>query len=314
MALPVNKKTLDKNIEDNILLNNNSQFITAQRLQNTLYPIVNSTYGLKTIWAGRIIIDCGTTSSAGATARLGWMVTENYWDPNYFSPDNPANMTDPLNRYIVTNIGSNLLADNGTPNGPFSNKSVTNLQIGLGGYGLTFNGTVANGTLSSLSVNTVGAGYSYGVQNIPAPPFPSIYTQRMNLNLSTGSGGAVLPEIKFNLTNAVTIANTDTQYYQDYWVTNYFNVFIPNKLNAVGTSECINLSWSDAGAFTKSIETSLSRLVPAASDQTIGDIRPNISGFAFGISTGRLTNPTAFTTSYANGYLEIKVPIFNTTI
>ena len=309
MALPVNKKTLDKNIEDNILLNNNSQFITAQRLQNTLYPIVNSTYGLKTIWAGQVRVNAGWARTNHPEDRTWWYIIENYCDPNYFASDNPSNIADPLNKYIVTNAGSSLLADNGTPNGVITNKSVTNLQAGIGGYGLTFNGTITAGVLSSLSVNNPGAGYQYGVENYPAPNNPPIYTSRMRLNV-TNSGNP--PEIKFNLTNTISIAWDDTQFYQNGWVHNQFNVFIPNKTTTIGPSEVIVLNWTDAMSFNAPLLKSLSRVSAAVNDQTSGDLRPGFPGFVMAVNCQN--DGLSGTDKIATGYLEIKVPIINTTI
>jgi hypothetical protein len=312
MALPVNKPTLDKNINDNILLNNNTQFITAKKLQDTLYPIVNSTFEMKTIWAGTIYIDAGQGRNAQPTDRKGWYATEIYFDPNYFAADNPSNIADPLNRYIVTNAGSGLLADNGTPNGTFTNKTVTNLQTvdpAGKGFGLTFNGTITAGVLSSLSVNNPGSGYSYGFESIPSPINPNIYTSRLRLNV-TNTGNA--PEIKFNLSNAVSIAFQDTQDYANGWALNYFNVFIPNKLQSIGESASVILNWTDNFSTVYAIGNSLSRISTASGNVTIGDLNSGQPGFFFWIA-GQSDNSIVDNKRY-RGFLEIKVPIINTTL
>lgn len=311
MALPVNKPTLDKNINDNILLNNNTQFITAKKLQDTLYPIVNSTFGMKTIWAGVIYIDAGQARSGQPADRKGWYAKELYFDPNYFATDNPSNMADPLNRYIVTNLGSGLLADNGTPNGIFTNRTVTNLQTTSAGpgFGLTFNGTITAGVLSSLSVNNPGTGYSYGFQSISSPIVPNIYTSRLRLNV-TNSGNA--PEIKFNLSNTISIANQDSQDVSNGWANNIFNVFIPNKTTNVGDSRSIMLNWTDNRSFLGVIGKSLSRISDAGGDVTFGDLNPGQPGFYFWIA-GQSDNSITDDKIYS-GFLEIKVPIINTTL
>jgi hypothetical protein len=312
MALPVNKPTLDKNINDNILLNNNTQFITAKKLQDTLYPIVNSTFEMKTIWAGTIYIDAGQGRNAQLADRKGWYATEIYFDPNYFAADNPSNMADPLNRYIVTNAGSGLLADNGTPNGTFTNKTVTNLQTvdpAGKGFGLTFNGTITAGVLSSLSVNNPGSGYSYGFESIPSPINPNIYTSRLRLNV-TNSGNA--PEIKFNLSNAVSVAYQDTQDYANGWAFNYFNVFIPNKLQSIGESASVILNWTDNFSTVYAIGNSLSRISTASGNTTIGDLNRDQPGFFFWVA-GQSDNSIVDNKRY-RGFLEIKVPIINTTL
>jgi hypothetical protein len=155
MAIPVNKPTLDKTINDNILLNNNTQFITAKKLQDTLYPIVNSTFGMKTIWAGKVYSDFFNT-------RVNWEIYENYYDPNYFPPIQELNSitNGPLNKYQVTFLGSGLLADNGTNTGTFTNIT-TSYEPTVSsklkqGQGLTFNGTISGGVLTSLTVNNPG--------------------------------------------------------------------------------------------------------------------------------------------------------------
>ena len=102
-TLPVNKTTLDKRIEVNLPINNGQQLITAQKLQETLTPIVNSTYGLKTIWAGYIY-------SSFTSSRGNFQYYENYYDPYYFPPvQDPGGalvLNSLLNKYQVTNLKS----------------------------------------------------------------------------------------------------------------------------------------------------------------------------------------------------------------
>jgi hypothetical protein len=304
MALPVNKQKLDAAIITN-LPNNSEQLITAEKLRNTLTPIVNSTYGLKTIWAGKVWLNTGW---ARATAdRVGWYIIENYCDPNYFAPyTDPTSPSNPLSKYVTFTLGSNLLADNGTPNGTFTNKNVTNVDSGFGGYGLTFDGVISSGRIDSLSVNNPGAGYMYGFQN-GSPT----YVQKMTLNLSVSSGGS-LPVIEFNLSNTISAAFNDTQTYSNGWSINSFNVFIPNKTTTIGPSEVIVLNWTDARGANATIEKSLSRIGEATNNITIGDLRPSEPGFYFNLAcqTDSTTNNDKITT----GYLEIKVPIINTTL
>jgi hypothetical protein len=304
MSLPVNKKKLDS-IVGTTLATNGTQAITATVLQNALYPIINSTFGLKTIWTGQIYLDCGWSRTNHPEDRSAWNIRENYYDPNYFAPDNNSNMADPLNRYIVTNVGSGLLADNGTPNGTFTNAGTTNLQImSAGGNGLTFNGIITAGILTSISVNNPGTGYYYG--------WNSDNIQRVRLNV-TNSGNP--PEIKFNLTNALNVAYNDTQFYSSNWVRNVFNVFIPNKLTAIGGSEGIILAWTDNYGDEKLIENSFSRVDSPVNNVTTGDLRSGQSGFSFSIANQKnYTSSNASITTGARGYLEIKVPIINTTI
>lgn len=305
MALPVNKKTLDATIVAN-LPNNTEQLITAAKLRETLNPIVNSTYGLKTIWAGKVWLNTGWARTNAPGDRVGWYIIENYCDPNYFFPyTDPTSTSNPLSKYILFTLGSNLLADNGTPNGTFTNKTVTNIDSGFVGYGLTFDGVISSGQVSSLSVNNPGAGYKYGFVN-GSPT----YVQKMTLNLSMSSGGS-LPIIEFNLGNTISAAFDDTQTYANGWSINSFNVFIPNKTTTIGPSEVIVLNWADAMGASSTMAKSLSRIGEATNNVTIGDLRPNEPGFYFNLACQ--TDGTQ-TDKIAAGYIEIKVPIINTTI
>ena len=308
-TLPVNKNTLDKRIEVNLPINNGQQLITAQKLQETLTPIVNSTYGLKTIWAGYIYV-----AFTGTNTRSDFQYTENYYDPYYFPPvQDPSGalvLNSPLNKYQVTDRGSGLRVNN-LDNGSFTNVSAellnTNTGNGVIGGGLTFDGTITSGVLSSLTVNNPGISYRDG----------SGTNTMLELKLDK-IGAGVTPKIKFNMQRTIWPAdNTDTQL-QD-WHNFSNNVFIPNIANIFPMTPTSNrfvygvqLSYSDSqGSSYSAIKSSSRVYVPQSNSATLyrtaGDINPNQPGFYF--TQVCSSDGVGSTTDEALGAVEIKVPI-----
>ena len=306
-TLPVNKNTLDKRIEVNLPINNGQQLITAQKLQETLTPIVNSTYGLKTIWAGYIY-------SSFTGGRSNYQYYENYYDPYYFPPvQDPLGaltLNSLLNKYQVTDKGSGLRV-NTLATGSFTNVSATllstNTSNGRFGGGLTFDGTITDGILSSLTVNNPGMGYTDGFST----------NTLLQLNL-TVIGGGVLPKLKFNMQRTMWPANNAGGFGNGWWA-NQNNVFIPNIENifpmlpvdqlALG----VQLSYSDCNAAESTLVRSSSRLSRAFSNSTTlyktgGDGgSADQPGFFFGQYCQ--SDGSAGTLDQGLGSLEIKVPI-----
>jgi hypothetical protein len=184
MALPVNKPTLDSKIATD-LANNSTQAITAQVLRNTLNPIVNSTFGLKTIWSGLLRF----SDESGAGNKNRFSVWEDYYDPNYLPSLNPTTLTEPLinyqqdgNRYKLVNVGAGMIPNTYTNISTtlVANSATTNLTW-RPPSGLTFDAVVgAGGTVTAIKVNNPGTGYSWCGNNAGV----AIINQRVELNIS----------------------------------------------------------------------------------------------------------------------------------
>ena len=208
MSLPVNKKTLDTTIDTNIKANNPpNQSITAEVLHDTLIPIVNSTFGIKTIWGGYI----NASDDSGSGNNWVFKVAENYYDPNYFpaldpntlTPADPSTLGQVGNRYRVTNFGSGLtdtpsVTVTTTEKTPIGSNSKSWRPVG----GLTFDVKIVGGTLVGLKVNNPGYGYSwtqlYGSN--------TIVPQVIILN----TGGTIQPEITIDLSRVISSPKKDS--------------------------------------------------------------------------------------------------------
>jgi len=320
MSLPVNKQKLDS-IIDITLDTNGTQAITAPILQDALYPIINSTFGLKTIWAGEL-----QANMASAT-RSSFDLIERYYDPNYFPPiQDPSGalvLNSVLNKYKITTLGSGLLADNSTSTGAFTNATVvpssTVANVNYG-QGLTFDGYITAGVLTTLTVNNPGTGYAINLYQNALTSIP--YT----INLSVISGG-VRPVIEFNLANTIYPAAAYNQTANNAQC----NVFIPsintifqypnpltpstNQWNASGTvykAPVFNISYTHLSYWNTSGQEQYSFITcPMSSSNTDyrtgGTINQNKPGFTFSVRS-------EFDATRMNGTLEIKVPIINTTL
>lgn len=305
-VLPENKNTLDARIAAN-LKDNGTQFITAEKLRNTLTPIVNSTYGLKTIWAGYLY-------SSFATGRTDYQYFENYYDPYYFPPvQDPGGalvLNSLANKYQVTNLGSGLRINN-LPDGSFTNVSATllttNTGNGIYGGGLTFDGTIAGGVLSSLTVNNPGMGYVDGYLTNTA----------LQLNLG-GIGGSITPKLKFNILRTIWPADNNASVVAGWW-SSANNVFIPNIANIFPMGPVnsfpigIQLTYTDVFGAEYTDTRSLSRISrPYSNSSTLyrtggNGGYANQPGFVFNQTTQ--SDGSAQTVDYGQGTLEIKVPI-----
>ena len=305
MSLPVNKKTLDYIVSEK-LKTNSTQAITASELRNSLYPIINSAFALKTIWAGTIY------TAYSSTARTEHWIAESYYDPNYFDPlqTNPSVGNSDNNKYQVLTPGYNLRNNVNESTFNFTNVGVTWDSTSTGnmsksGGMLTFDGSVTAGVLTSLSVNNPGFGYVHG----------SATSTVLKLNIANLSGAS--PTIKFNLYNTVWIAETVKQNSNSF-DGNRINVFIPflnvpegglqqpQTIPTPFTNQGIQLCYTDAGAYNSGI----SRITPAQSyladgNYTYPGVRPGShNGFYF----DQVTNYSS-SNHIARGFLEIKVPV-----
>ena len=305
-VLPENKNTLDARIAAN-LKDNGTQFITAEKLRNTLTPIVNSTYGLKTIWAGVMYLAYFSNAR-----RSDYATNETYYDPYYFppvqDPGGALTLNSSLNKYQVISKGSGLRVNN-LADGSFTNISATlvtsNATEAKYGGGLTFDGTITGGILSSLTVNNPGTGYRDG------------YAVNTYLELQLDTiGGGVKPQLKFNLYNTVHPANTDSTS-ANGWITSATNVFIPNIANIFPFPPSptkwipnIQINFSDIYSSAYTSYRSLSRGGQAFSNSTsaystAGNVTTLKPGFYFSLATLWDSGNTSF----ALINVEIKVPI-----
>lgn len=321
MSLPVNKQKLDENIVANLPINNGAQLINAQKLQDTLTPIINSTFGMKTIWAGEL------QANMASGLRSSFDLIERYYDPNYLPPtQDPGGalvLNSVLNKYKITTLGSGLLAANGTSTGSVTNVSVSPVGTVSNvnyGQGLTFDGYITAGVLTSLIVNNPGTGYAINLYQNTLTSIP--YT----INLSVISGG-VRPVIQFNLANTIYPAATYNQTANNAQC----NVFIPSVNSIFQYPTPLtpsNNQWSISGTVYKApifhisynhfsywdssdIEQYSFITCPMSSSNTGyftgGTINNNKPGFTFSVRS-------QFLATRMNGTLEIKVPIINTTI
>jgi len=162
MAQSLSRPGITKLI-DTTLKDNAQQYITAARLRSVVNPIVDSTYGMKTIWAGTI--DWKATGISNDNIDY-LVITENYADTN-FIPDNnvPSQAGGYPGRYSILDGGLNIVASNGTGTGTLLDVATTTtpqspIANGSLGKGARFNLTITNGICTGIQVANPGTGYS----------------------------------------------------------------------------------------------------------------------------------------------------------
>jgi len=342
MAVPVNKKKLDKNIEDNILLNNNSQFITAQRLQDTLYPIVNSTFGYKTIWSGWMLFSTNYDSRLNFRVdRTTLFLGENYYDPNYFPALDPNNLTSPLAdyqqagcRYKLISQGTNITSVDGT----YPTSVVTDNGVEQG-MGLTFDVKILGGMVVAIKVNNPGSGYASSV--VPGSFGLGGTSSEMDILVSF-SGGGSYPRVRLDLSRVINIDKSDSRLITSSKYFHYLNLFMPSAGTSIGGGSSIHVCATATQEYNETSSGSVSNLING--DNFIGD--PTITGtrwynrcapnsnFTLQYPTSNVQDPNikgyyttfgyfsslqpgignALDVGWQKCNLEIKVPIINTTI
>lgn len=274
MALPVNKKILDSTIVTNLPINNGQQLITAEKLQQTLTPIVNSTFGLKTIWAGYMFasINLDDVYSAGQFNPLtypinsvlenaiGVFVQERYYDPNYFPALDPNSLDTATYalasyqaagcRYKITNVGANLV------NGTFYNVATqiknTTENTSFIGTGLTFDVTVEAGTLRAIKVNNTGTGYCWGRgTGGPNTTYASEFKSSIVEILLDYTGAGPRPQVTIDLSRVIDLDRgnialvTPAGNTPKYSRNKALNIFIPNAGANIGYGPVISLGSGD---------------------------------------------------------------------
>ena len=265
MALPVNKKILDSTIVANLPINNGQQLITAEKLQQTLTPIVNSTFGLKTIWAGYMFASINLDNvypgqffndplvnpvNTVLENALGVFVQERYYDPNYFPALDPNSLDTsfPITsyqatgcRYKLTNIGANLV--NGTfYNVPTQIKNTTE-NTSFVGTGLTFDVLVTSGGVRAIKVNNPGTGYCWGRgTGGPNTTYASEFKSSIVEILLDYTGAGPRPQVTIDLSRVIdldrgNIGITSSNYNRN----KALNLFIPSAGSNIGYGPVISL-------------------------------------------------------------------------
>lgn len=285
MALPVNKKILDSTIVTNLPINNGQQLITAEKLQQTLTPIVNSTFGLKTIWAGymfaSINLDDVYPQPFGSPTypintdlenAIGVFVQERYYDPNYFPALDPNSLDTsfPITsyqaagcRYKLTNIGATLV--NGTfYNRPTQIKNTTE-NTSFVGTGLTFDVLVTGGGVRAIKVNNPGTGYCWGRgTGGPSTTYASEFKSSIVEILLDYTGAGPRPQVTIDLSRVMDLDRgnialvSSPGYTPEYSRNKALNIFIPNAGANIGYGPVISLGsgsiWSNIGQSPSSPE------------------------------------------------------------
>lgn len=321
MALPVNKPTLDSKIATD-LANNSTQAITAQVLRNTLNPIVNSTFGLKTIWSGYVYCRRAFQySGASGEDETGVFVQERYYDPNYFpalDPNSLDTISYPLAnyqasgcRYKLTNVGSTL--NNGTFYNVGTQIKNTTENTAFVGTGLTFDVKVEAGTVVAIKVNNPGTGYCWGRYggSITGPEQNDFRSTIVEIQLDyTGSG--FRPQVTLDLSRVIDLDRKYTAFTEG----KYLNLFVPSAGLTIGYGGVI----STGNEFTNVETGANSKNAPGTCDHDVSfntyypnlTNSPTIKGY---YQSNFFTGSASLGAITRKGYsLEVKVPIINTTI
>jgi len=325
MALPVNKPKLDSIVETT-LKTNNTQAITATVLQNALYPIVNSTFGLKTIWSGLLKFSDLTISGN----QNGFFVWEDYYDPNYLPSLSPTTLTEPLinyqqdgNRYKLVNVGAGMIA------GTYTNISTTLVANSATSNltwrppsGLTFDAVVgSSGTVTAIKVNNPGTGYSWCGNYFGG----AIINQRVELNISATTKAVIEIDLS-RVLSGYNITGGDVAYptipingsAMQAFICN-FHVINAGSSIGYGPNILINENISQTGpVLTGALYNRNTGLAfqydsafPYKLYQSTGRTLPGYYA-AVPVLNGIGTTPFNYT-NYSQ-WIEVKVPIINSTI
>jgi len=251
MAIPVNKRKLSDTILSNIPTNN-TQFITAEKLRDTLDPIVNSTFGYKTIWSGWMLFSTNYWQDLNYRVdRTTLFLGENYYDPNYFPALDPNNLTSPLAnyqqpgcRYRLIHQGSNLTGLDGTyPTNVYTNNGV---ELAMG---LTFDVKISGGSVVAIKVNSPGTGYASSV-------VPGSFGQggtSCEMDILVGySGGGSYPRVRFDLSRVINIDKSNSIFISGSNYFHYLNLFIPSAGPAIGGGPSIHVCTTAENSYVES--------------------------------------------------------------
>jgi hypothetical protein len=339
MSLPVNKKTLDTTIDTNIKANNPpNQSITAEVLHDTLIPIVNSTFGLKTIWCGILRTFDNYTSTAN---KHSFKVVEDYYDPNYFPSLSPTTLTSAGGvadyqqvgcRYKLLTVGSTI-----TP-GTYLNCGTTITTAGTTqtedltrsgtvwrpASGLTFDILVGSGgTVTGIVVNNSGSGYSWcgNAQGVTITP--------QVITINSGISSATPITIEIDLSRVISGAFSNTYNGEISLPYNFsasalalvHNFYIDNASSLGVNAPGICISENDsplANPDNTGTPYSLNLQHEAGANQyktylkSLIGVNRTVNGYYgvvpyFNFSAGDIK-------AIYNKYVELKVPIINTTI
>lgn len=324
MSLPVNKKTIDDKIFDDLKANS-SQAITAPILQNALYPIINSTFGLKTIWSGYVSAEC--LNGATNQNRSAIFIQEDYYDKNYFpalDPDSLDTALYPVSsyqvngcRYKLTDQGSNLTGVDGTYSTSIYN---TTFNTTTPGYGLTFDVKIVAGSVVAIKVNNPGSGYCWGRYGSGVTVTSAYIPTVVTINIGY-SGGGRNPQVTIDLSRVIDMDNKSTSFNDGSYYFKYLNLFIPQASSLISYGPSISLNYINATYFntlalgdrnqnSSRIKGGSCEYNPNFSVQyPNGILDTSIKGYS---STFLQTSNAVIATNSFK--LEVKVPIINTTI
>jgi len=250
MAQSLSRPGITKLI-DTTLKDNAQQYITAARLRSVVNPIVDSTYGMKTIWAGTI--DWQATND-GANSNVDYVVvTESYADTN-FMPDNnvPSIGGGYSPRYSILDGGLNIVASNGTGTGTLLDVATTTtpqspIANGSLGKGARFNLTITNGICTGIQVANPGTGYSSTYLKASGPIGDYIFP-----TVTFTSGGRV-PTIQFSTfcfvypgsANRVVYNSDGTVEFEWYVMIDTLNNDLPINRNSFSDSSVVQINYKD---------------------------------------------------------------------
>jgi hypothetical protein len=334
MSLPFSKITLDAITIANIP-DNNAQLITAEKLRETLDPIVNSTFGLKTIWSGWV--NAQTTYSGTALSQYNnsaIFISEDYYDPNYFPALDPNNLTSSIPsyqaagcRYKLVNQGSNLTGSDGTYSTTIYNNTFNTSAVGVG---LTFDVKIVSNSVVAIKVNNPGTGYCWGRYGSGLSGIASLYTPTIVEIMIGWSGGGNNPRVEIDLSRVINMDMRQGGTTTGGVIHKYLNFFIPDAGNTIGYGSGISLQATGKTA-TNTIYDDVVAIPIVLGEQNTGRIKTGVCDFnstftmQYPLANSVDTTTKGYYTTFLTGSnqvnspnnafkLEVKVPIINTNI
>jgi hypothetical protein len=289
------QKVIDTNINDNT-----NQDISAKDVRDTLSDITKGTYGYKTIWSGYVQID--NRDAANGNSRGEWWIWQNYYDPNYFIPDNPYGTATYGRRYQTINNGT------GVTDGDY--KAVTTSNFNGEGYGLTFNVKYSGGGIEYLEVVNQGWNYFSRTNTVHDGGNGAENDEIVWLNIPN-SGSR--PQVRINLRNTLRVEDWTFENsirfgngwaYNKLWVTLFDGQLRFQKLRNVLPV------WTDTLGKDRSLEKSLSRIDwPDSSTWFMSNAYSNPNSQTDFYLAQQYESGASGGSNILRGHLELKVPI-----
>ena len=288
---PSLQQVINANINDN-----SNQDISALDVRNTLMDITKSTYALKTIWAGYIYIntrDCEQSNSRGE-----WNIWEQYYDPNYFFPDN-SNPVDPNRRLVVIDNGTNVTQ-------PIGDFVVGTTSENGGGSGLIVKGRWNGSGFYSLEVVNPGRGYFSRTNSSFDGNNGLPNDERIFINLATNG---TRPRIKYNVRNTISLveSNVTALSYQEDWAKSVVSLTLVDGFQRFNRIWGLQAQWTDIVDASFPSSRSQSRIMWPE----VTTWRTALSGQASTVADFEIIQKCQRNIDWhqTKGYLEIKAPI-----